>query len=417
MRSCSFCGKPENEVKRLVSNDRATICNKCVSQAIQAIGGEAQVATSKKVEQPLLRPKEIMAWFNQFVISQDRAKRDMSVAVYNHYKRREAFKKGLLLEEELSQVEIQKSNILLLGPSGTGKTELARAIAKMLDVPFHVADATKLTQTGYVGDDVESMLQGLIADAGGDVARAEWGILFIDEIDKLARKSGRGATGFRDVTGEGVQQALLKPVEGAKIVVPRGTSRFVGERGSDTIDTTNILFIGAGSFAGLEDVVRQRVNKSSRIGFGDSASRKDVDMKAIYEQATEEDILNFGIIPELLGRFPVMTTTLPLTEEELVRILTEPKNAITKQFRALMAMDGVSLQFDEEALKAFGREAQKRPTGARALRSLIEDVLRDYTFEYAGDPTVKVIQITKEVVEKTAQATIVREPQLEKATN
>lgn len=406
MRECAFCGKPKNEVKRLLETDRAAICSKCVASAVQALGGESQPTATKKEEKPLLRPKEIMSWLEQFVISQNKAKRDIAVAVYNHYKRREAVRKGLIAEE-LGKVEIQKSNILLLGPSGTGKTEIARAISRMLGVPFYVADATKLTQAGYVGDDVESMLQGLIGDAGGDIERAEWGIIFIDEIDKLARKSGRSVSGSRDVTGEGVQQALLKLVEGSKVIVPRGMNRFVGEKGADVIDTANILFVGAGSFAGIEEVVHKRANKSARIGFSGSG-KKDLDMTEVYLQVVEEDILEFGLIPELMGRFPVLTTTLPLTEDELVRILTEPKNALVKQFKALMAMDGISLVFETEALKAVGREAQKRPTGARALRSILEDLLRDYTFEHAGDPSVKVIQITQDVVEKRAQANIVR---------
>jgi ATP-dependent Clp protease ATP-binding subunit ClpX len=408
MRECAFCGKPKNEVKQLLETDRSAICNKCVASAVQAMGGEAPVAAKKKEEKPLLRPKEIMGWLDQFVISQDKAKRDISVAVYNHYKRREALRKGLVMAEELGKVEIQKSNVLLLGPSGTGKTEIARAISRMLGVPFYVADATRMTQAGYVGDDVESMLQGLIGDAGGDIERAEWGIIFVDEIDKLARKSGRSVSGSRDVTGEGVQQALLKLVEGSKVIVPRGLNKFVGDRGADVLDTTNILFVCAGSFAGIEDVVRRRVNKAARIGFGDSAGKKDLDTTEVYLQIIEEDILEFGMIPELMGRLPVLTTTLPMTEDELVRVLTEPKNALVTQFKALMAMDGISLVFEVEALKAIGREAQKRPTGARALRSILEDLLRDYVFEHAGDPTVQAIQITQDVVERRAGANIVR---------
>lgn len=408
MRECVFCRKPKNEVKRLLETDTAAICSKCVAGAVQALGAEVPTATKAKEEKPLLRPKEILAWLDQFVISQDKAKKDIAVAVYNHYKRREAVRKGLVANEELGKVEIQKSNILLLGPSGTGKTEIGRAIARMLGVPFYVADATKMTQAGYAGDDVESMLQGLIGDAGGDIERAEWGIIFIDEIDKLARKSGRSISGSRDVTGEGVQQALLKLVEGSKVIVPRGMTRFVGEKGADVIDTTNILFIGAGSFAGIEEVVTKRVNQTTSIGFGSGEGKKKPKMKEVYLQVLEEDVLEFGMIPEMIGRFPVLTTTLPLTEEELVLILTEPKNALVKQFKALMAMDGISLLFDQDALKAIGREAQKRPTGARALRSILEDLLRDYVFEHAGDPTVQVIQVTQAVVEKSAKAHIVR---------
>lgn len=411
MRRCDFCNRPENEVKKLVTQDNHAICNKCVGACVQALGGggDADPQAAKKEEGPLLRPKEILAYIDQYVISQLRAKTDIAVAVYNHYKRREAVRKGLIGDEELATVEIQKSNIMLSGPSGTGKTELARAISRMLGVPFYVCDATKMTQAGYVGDDVESMLQGLIGDAGGDIERAEWGVIFIDEIDKLARKSGRGATGYRDVTGEGVQQSLLKMVEGSRISVPRQSLKADMGQGHDMMDTTNILFIGAGSFAGIDEVVKQRVNKTSRLGFGGTVAKRDIDAKEVYESVTEEDVLEFGMIPELMGRFPVLTTTLPLTEDEMVRILTEPKNAIVKQFRALFAMDGIDLQFDADALKAIGREAKKRPTGARALRSIMEAVLKPYIFEHAGDSTVKVIRVSQEVIEKKAEATIVRE--------
>lgn len=400
---CSFCNRPRNEVKNLISASEhgPFICNRCIGEGWQALRVEEAQAKQKQ-EEPLRKPHEIKALLDQHVIAQDKAKTDVAVAVYNHYKRRQAAaKKGP------GTVEIQKSNILLMGPSGTGKTELARSVARMLNVPLYVGDATRLTQAGYVGDDVESLLQGLIQAAGGDVERAQWGIVFIDEFDKLARKSGRGATGFRDVTGEGVQQALLKLLEGSQVVVPRGVNKMATE-GADVIDTSNILFIGAGSFAGIEELVEKRLNKGAGIGFGTS-TRRTVEKTEIYLNMTEDDVLEFGMIPEVMGRLPVLTTTLELTDSDMVRILTEPKNAIVKQFKALFDMDGIDLQIDDGALKAIGQEAKKRPTGARGLRSILENILRPYCFDLPSDPTVKALRITEDVVRKGAPALIVRE--------
>lgn len=288
-----------------------------------------------------------------------------------------------------------------------GKTQLARSLARMLGVPFYVGDATKLTMSGYVGDDVESLLQGLLAACGGDASQAEWGIVFLDEADKLARKSGRNASGFRDVTGEGVQQSLLKLVEGSLVQVPRGTAKLGMTNEHDLINTENILFILAGSFAGIEDIVKDRKNKKVRVGFGGDVRREIPDTE-VYNSIEEADILEFGIIPELLGRIPVHTSVLPLTEEEMVRVLTEPKDALTRQFQALFKIDGIDLQFDEGALKAIGREAKSRPTGARALRSILERILKPYAFELPSDPTAKGLRITLEVVEKKAEAIITR---------
>jgi ATP-dependent Clp protease ATP-binding subunit ClpX len=405
-KRCAFCKRPANECKSLIGNpDGPWICERCTSAASETIEEIQKKAGSKPDEKPLLKPREIKAHLDEHVISQEKAKQDVAVAIYNHYKRRECIRKGMKFD-----CEIKKSNILLLGPSGTGKTEIARTVSKMLGVPFYNADATKMTQAGYVGDDVESMIQGILQDAGGDTERAEWGIIFLDEVDKLARKSGRGASGYRDVTGEGVQQALLKMVEGTKVRVPRGSARLIGSGGQDVdvVDTENVLFICAGSFAGIEEVVKQRLNKSVHMGFG-SAARKDVDDTQTYLSIEEEDILEFGIIPELLGRLPVHTTTLPLTEDEMVRILTEPKSAIVKQFKAMFQMDGIDLQFDDEALKAIGREAKKRPTGARALRSIMEKILRPYSYDYPSEQEVTAVRITEDVVSGKGEAIVVRE--------
>lgn len=402
-KRCSFCDKPENEVKSLVGCDGGPhICNKCVGSCVQALEHSGKAEEAEK-EKPLRKPKEIVAFLDEYIISQDAAKTDVAVAIYNHYKRRGRVVEGF------ETVEIKKSNIVMAGPSGTGKTEIARVIARMLNVPFYVFDATKLTAAGYVGDDVETIIQRLVADAGGDIERAEWGIVVIDEGDKLARKSGRDGSGYRDIAGEGAQQALLKLLEGTVVDVPRGNAKFIAsDHPSDMVDTANILFIVMGSFSGIEDCVKKRVNKNARIGFG-GEGRKELGEHEVYANIIEEDLLEFGLIPELTGRLPILTSCMPLTEDEMVRILTEPRNAIIKQFQALFAIDGVDLQFDEDALRAIGREANERPTGARALRSVVEKVLKPYALNCPSDPTIKTVLITEAVVEGEAEATIVRE--------
>lgn len=414
---CSFCDRPKNEVKALLSNndknDPTFICNRCVGQCGRAIEDAAKTADPE--HKALRKPPELKADLDEFVIAQEEAKREFAIAMYEHARRREVSQgAGFLIVDgedgQPEEVEIEKSNILAMGPSGSGKTHIARALAKSLDLPFYVGDASRLTQAGYVGDDVETLLQGLVGAANGDIERAQWGIIFLDEIDKLARKSGRTQSGHRDVTGEGVQQALLKLVEGSQIAVPRGQGAKMvvsGAGGSDVIDTTNILFIGAGSFAGIEEIVEDRVNKSARMGFGGS-QRKTLEHDA-YRQVAVEDIEEFGIIPELVGRLPVRTSTYKLTEEDLATILTKPKNAILKQFRAMYQMDGISLQFEEDAVRAIAQEAAKRTTGARALREVVKAVLKPYSFEATSDPTIKSILITAEAVRDPGTATIVRE--------
>lgn len=411
-KQCSFCNKPENEVKTLVGGENGPyICNKCAETVFGILHKNAK-ETAKSEDRPVGSPKVIKAFLDQYIISQERAKVDVAVAIYNHYRRREY----LQATTRTGDVEIQKSNILFLGPSGTGKTEVARAISRYLNVPFYIADATKMTQTGYVGEDVESMLQGLISDAGGDVDRAQWGIILLDEIDKIARKGGRGATGYRDVSGEGVQQALLKMIEGSKVNVPRNMQRMISSdvQACDMMDTSNILFICAGSFeGGLEEIVQKRVG-SKTLGFRKSDDDKRLDKfdkRKAYEMADEEDILEFGLIPELLGRLPVLTSTYPLSEGDMVRILTEPKNAIIKQQQALFAMDGIDLQFDDEALLAIGKQATEKPTGARALRTIVEKILKPYSYDYRGeDSGIVAIRITGEVVRGEGAALVEHQP-------
>jgi ATP-dependent Clp protease ATP-binding subunit ClpX len=397
-RQCSFCKKPENEVKALVGNDGGPyICNKCSDLVHETLYKDAKEHVHEEAEKPLLPPKEIKAALDEHVIGQKKLKRDIAVAVYRHYLRREYFRQG----GSGDNVRIDKSNVLILGPSGSGKTEVVRAFTELLGVPLHIADANKLTQTGYVGDDVESLLQGLVAAAGGDIEKAQWGVCVIDEVDKIARKSGRGASGYRDVTGEGVQQALLKLIEGTKMNLPMGTSRMVSvEQPTMMFDTTNVLFICLGSFeGGLDEIVKRRVNKGNKMGFGVTQKKRDLSKTDIYELAEEDDVLEFGIIPELKGRLPIMTTTIPLTEDQLIRILTEPKHALIKQLIALFAMDSIQLTFEEDALRAIARKVMSKPTGARALRSIVEDITIPLTFDYAGNGTnVEAIIVTEATV-------------------
>lgn len=406
-QQCDFCHRPANEVKILVGNPPKTplICNRCLEASHRVLQKQSKGRSETKPEKtvPIPKPKEIVAELNRHVISQTSAKRVVASAIYDHFKRRRVVQEGIDLG-----VEISKSNILLLGPSGTGKTEIARSVARILKVPFYVSDVSGLTQAGYVGDDVESILQGLLADCDGNISRAEWGIVFLDELDKIGRKSGRGSTGYRDVTGEGVQQQLLKLVEGHKVRVPQGSSRIISaNQEANLVDTTNILFICGGSFDGIQDTVRRRINKGSSLGFG-SEARKKLDDRDVYSQITDEDILEFGIIPELLGRLPRVTSTLPLTEGEMRKILTEPDNSIIKQLQALWKLDKIDLQFQPESLDRIAELASASPKGARALRSIVESTLEEYSFECPSEKDIESLVITPEAVDKTGPPIIVR---------
>ncbi|MBW2525464.1 MAG: ATP-dependent Clp protease ATP-binding subunit ClpX [Deltaproteobacteria bacterium] len=421
---CLLCdGTDAGEAPLFRPKPDVAFCERCMGR-LGAQASAQERARGWRQPQDLPSPRAIRAKLDEYVVGQDRAKVDLSVAVYNHYKRRrylqergsggsaEVRRRSQQERDAGERVEIQKSNILLLGPTGTGKTELARAMSRMLGVPFHQADATQLTASGYAGDDVDTVLSGLMASADYDVARAEWGIVLLDEFDNLARASGRHALGYRGVGSEGVQQALLRMIEGQRMKVSlSGRFRVSGGSPLDpVVDTSNILFICAGSFASsIEQVVSRRVNRGARIGFGGAgASRRELGQEQLYELVGQDDVLDMGIIPELVGRLPVLSATLPLTEAEMVRVLIEPKHSIIKQYRALLAMEGVELTFDEQALTLIARQAMSRPTGARGLRSIVEEVLRQAVYEHAGDPRLRVIRVTRECVEGRSGALIER---------
>lgn len=397
MALCSFCRRPRNEVKVLVPSNRdpnAFICDGCLRDGLKTL---SSVKTKDDpADAPLPKPREILARLDEYVIGQDMAKRTVAAAVYKHYKRREAARRGFTFAGQ--PVDIEKSNILIAGPSGNGKTQIARTIARLLRVPFHIGDATRLTQAGYAGDDPESLLQGLLEKCSWDVEKAKWGIIVIDEIDKIGRKTGREVAGYRDVSGEGVQQALLKIIEGGEVAVPRGLgARIDPSKDTIIVDTTNILFIGMGSFAGIENTVGNRLNKSAKLGFG-NALRRTVVGEELYGSLNDEDIIEFGLIPELVGRLPVLTSVVPLSEPELVRVLTEPKDALVRQLQALYAMDDIDLQFEPEALLAVARQAKARETGARALRGILERLLLPYDLDLPSRPEVAALKVTADFV-------------------
>ena len=392
---CSFCGKSQEAVKRVVAGPGVYICDECISLCKNIIDEDyiAEEETNYTIDEvnTLPKPEEIKKTLDEYVIGQEEAKKTLAVAVYNHYKR-------INTEDEISDVEIQKSNVLLLGPTGCGKTMLAQTLARILNVPFAIADATTLTEAGYVGEDVENILLKLIQAADYDIEMAQKGIIYIDEIDKISRKSENPSI-TRDVSGEGVQQALLKIVEGTVASVPPQGGRKHPHQEFLQINTSNILFICGGAFEGLEKIIEERVGKKS-IGFGAKIeSKKEIDKSAIFEQMLPQDLLKFGLIPEFVGRLPIIATLRELDRESLVRIVTEPKNALVKQYKKLLELDDVVLEFEKEALNVIVDKAIERNTGARGLRSIIEDIMRDIMFEIPSNPKIEKCIITKETVQ------------------
>src|SRR5690349_15642611 len=396
---CSFCGKSQRQVKKLIAGPGVYICDECIDLCNEIIDEELTAPPTFDIDN-LPKPKEIYGVLNEYVVGQEQAKRTLSVAVYNHYKRVQ------MMQADEADIELQKSNILLLGPTGCGKTLLAQTLARILNVPFAIADATALTEAGYVGEDVENILLKLIQAADYDVKKAETGIIYIDEVDKIARKADNPSI-TRDVSGEGVQQALLKILEGTTASVPPQGGRKHPHQEFLTIDTTNILFICGGAFANLDKVIERRVGTQG-LGFGatiqDKAQR---DLGNTFEDCLPEDLVHYGLIPEFIGRLPVMSAVHQLAREELMTILTEPRNALVKQFQRFFAFDSIELVFSADALKAIADRALERETGARGLRSIIEEILLEVQFELPSRRDVKKCVVTRETIEKGLAPTLV----------